>query len=158
MTTIQRIITCRAFILNYFGKEVMKLNEDTEETIEESDSQEMVPHDITCKTIEVMKDEVAQTELKNSIMQNLDKLKGGWNNTRPILRIVLASYENYYWWHKVFDRISDGKISDCPAAKKMQAYKTAFIKCQHSQIFRCNLYMVSHLSYIFCILFAHTST
>jgi hypothetical protein len=158
MTTIQRIITCRAFILNYFGKPVMKLNEDTEETIEESDSQEMEPHGITCKTIEIMKDEVAQRELKNSIMQNLDKLKGGWNNTRPILRIVLASYENYFWWYKVFVRISDGKISDCPAAKKMQAYKTASTQCQHSQIFICNLYMVSHVSSISCILFAHTST
>jgi hypothetical protein len=127
MTVIQRIVTCRAYLLTYFKKELMNMKD---EAWTEEDANAMEPHGITCESIAAL-DDSQEAKVKTTCMQNLGKTKSRWNNTRPILQIVLATYKNWFWWHRVFVKIRDGKIPDCGASKRLAAYQKAQGNCFH---------------------------
>jgi hypothetical protein len=128
MTVIQRIITCRAYLLTYFKKEVMNMHD---EAWTEEDANAMKPHGITCESISALND-IEEPKVKGTTMQNLGKMNSRWNNTRPMLQIVLATYRNWFWWHRVFVKIQDGKIPDCAAAKRLTVYQKAQGNCFHT--------------------------
>ncbi len=99
MTVIQRIITCRAYLLTYFKKEVMNMHD---EAWTEDDANGMKPHEITCESIAALND-VEEPKVKATTMQNLGKMNSRWNNTRPDVAQVHKPLEHHCSWHVAAD-------------------------------------------------------
>ena len=113
MTGIQRIIMGRNIAFAKYNKTRLPSDASLE------DAQEWhrtTPHGIDVST--VRNDKTTQDDL----MRILDKKKGGWNNTRPLLKIVFADYEEWWYYQQLFNTIQTGFIKDCRVSKKYRAW------------------------------------